>query len=156
MTFDPQERSVLAGLADVLIPAGDGFPAASEAGVAGVGLDQVLTFRPDLADGLKKLLTSARGRSPANAIEDFEKNDPASFGLLAELVPGAYFLNAEVLVRLGYQGQNARALVSQPDYLDDGLLQSVIERGPIYRPTPTRGIRAKGGELAAGQEETVD
>ena len=43
MTFDPTERAVLAGLADVLIPAGEGgFPSASEAGVAGQVLDEVL------------------------------------------------------------------------------------------------------------------
>jgi hypothetical protein len=39
MTFDASERTVLAGLADVLIPAGEGFPSASQAGVAGEGLD---------------------------------------------------------------------------------------------------------------------
>ena len=49
MTFDSNERAVLAALADVLIPAAEGFPAASQAGVAGGGLDAVLSFRPDLA-----------------------------------------------------------------------------------------------------------
>ena len=55
MSFDSEERAVLAGLADVLIPAGEGFPSASDAGVAREGLDQVLAFRPDLADGLERL-----------------------------------------------------------------------------------------------------
>ena len=65
MTFDEDERAILASLADVLIPAGDGFPSASEAGVAGEGLDQVLAFRPDLATALKSILAFARGRNPS-------------------------------------------------------------------------------------------
>ena len=136
MTFDETERTVLAGLADVLIPAGEGFPSASEAGVATVGLDRVMASRPDLAVGLKKLLTSARTRPPAEVIAELQRNDPTSFGLLAELVPGAYFLNEQVRAKLGYRGQGPRPMDPHPDYLDDGLLQSVIDRGPVYRPTP--------------------
>jgi len=135
MTFDSNERAVLAGLADVLIPAGESFPSASEAGVAGEGLDQVLSFRPDLADGLKKILASAHGRPPAEVVADLQVKDPAGFGLLAELVPGAYFLNPQVRAKLDYHGQGPRPIDPRPDYLDDGLLQSVIDRGPIYRPT---------------------
>ena len=35
MTFDDQDRALLAQLADVLIPAGENMPSASQAGVAG-------------------------------------------------------------------------------------------------------------------------
>jgi hypothetical protein len=136
LNFDANERAVLAALADVLIPAGEGFPSASDAGVAGEGLDHVLAFRPDLAAGLKKLLASAHGRPPSELVAELQRNDPAAFGLLAELVPGAYFLNRQVRARLGYEGQNSRPIDPRPDYLDEGLLQSVIDRGPIYRPTP--------------------
>ena len=136
MTFDATERAVLAGLADVLIPAGDGFSSASEAGVAGQVLDEVLSVRPDLAAGLKKLLASAKGKPAAEFLAELQNVDPASFGLLAELVPGAYFLNPQVRASLGYHGQGPHPIDPRPDYLDDGLLQSVIDRGPIYRPTP--------------------
>ena len=136
MTFDITERVLLAGLADVLIPAGAGFPSASEAGVASEGLDQVLSVRPELAAGLKKLLASAGGRPPAKFVAELETHDPGSFGILAELVPGAYFLNPQVRAKLGYEGQSPRPIDPHPDYLDEGLLQSVIDRGPIYRPTP--------------------
>jgi hypothetical protein len=135
MTFDANERSVLAGLADVLIPAGEGFPSASEAEVAGEGLNQVLSARPDLAVGLKQLLVSAGGRPPAEVVADLQKTDPASFDILAELVPGAYFLNPQVRERLSYHGQGPRPFVPRPDYLEDDLLQSVIDRGTIYRRT---------------------
>ena len=139
MHFDTSERSVLAALADVLIPASEDFPCASEASVAGEGLDHVLSFRLDLAAGLKKILASAKDRSAQAFVAELRKNDPASFGLLAELVSGAYFLNAQVRAKLGYHGQDPRPVDPRPDYLDDGLLQSVIDRGAIYRGTPSRG-----------------
>jgi len=135
MSFDAEQRKVLAALADILIPAGEGFPSASEAGVANEGLDYVLNCRPDVADGLKALLEAAHGRPAAQVVMDLQKNDPAAFGLLTDLVPGAYFLNPNVREKLGYGGQTAKAIDPHVDYLDDGLLQSVIDRGPIYRPT---------------------
>lgn len=136
MTFDAHERSVLASLADALIPAGDGFPAASQAGVAAAGLDQVLSFRPDLAEGLKGLLAAAKDRPRAEFLAELQRDDPSGFGILAELVPGAYFLHPEVRARLGYAGQTPKPIDPRPDYLEEGLLQSVLDRGPIYRPTP--------------------
>ena len=138
MTFDANEKILLGALADVLIPAGEGFPSASEAGVAGEGLEIILSFRPDLAAGLKKLLSSAGGRPAALVVAELQQNDPASFSILAEFVPGAYFLNPTVRAKLGYHGQSARPIDPRADYLDDGLLQSVIDRGPVYRPTPRR------------------
>ena len=137
MNFDSQERAVLAELADVLIPAGEGFPSASAAGVARDGLDHVLSFRPDLADGLKRLIAAARRRPAAAFVAELQRSDPAGFALLAEFVPGAYFLNPRVREALGYTGQKARPIDPRSDHLDDGLLQSVIDRGPIHRPTPT-------------------
>jgi hypothetical protein len=136
MNLTTAERQLLAKIADILIPAGEGFPSASEAGVAKDGLDQLLAVRPDLLEPLKRLLDSARAKDPAEFCRDLQTNDPASFGILAELVPGAYFLNPDVRAKLRYDGQTARPIDTREDYLDDGLLQSVIDRGAIYRPTP--------------------
>jgi len=136
MNLTPAERQLFSSLADLLIPAGNGFPSASEAGVANAGLDQLLGVRPDLLDPLKSLLLRAKDRPAIEFLRDLQTNDPATFSVLAESVPGAYFLNAEVRVKLKYNGQSARAIDPREDYLDDGLLQSVIDRGPIYRPTP--------------------
>ena len=136
MTFDEDQRASLAALADVLIPAGDGFPSASQAGIAAEGLDQVISLQPDIAAGLMNVLEKSKARLPAEVVADLQKNDPAAFGVLAELVAGAYFLNPLVRARLGYTGQGAHPIDPHPDYLDDGLLQSVLNRGPVYRPTP--------------------
>ena len=136
MTFDDKERALLAALGDVLIPANDKFPSASDAGVAGEGLDKVLSFRPDLAEPLKQMLAQAEGKNPADVVAEWQTNDATSFGLLTELVPAAYFLNPHVREQLGYHGQTPHPIDPHPDYEDDDLLQSVLNRGPIYRSTP--------------------
>jgi hypothetical protein len=136
MNLDEHDRRRLGELADVLIPAGDGMPSASEAGVGGTGLDAVLLARPDLVDGLKRLLAATGDAPAAEVISRLRQQDPAGFGLLAEVVPGAYFMNPQVRQRIGYSGQGPRPIDPRPDYMEDGLLESVLLRGPIYRPTP--------------------
>jgi hypothetical protein len=132
------DRETLAALADVLIPAADGMPAASDAGVTGEWLDEVLRVRGDLEPPLQSLLERARGLDPAAEVERLEREEPEAFEALATAVAGAYFLNPEVRRLIGYPGQEARPIVPEdpPDYEQDDLLASVVDRGPIFRPTP--------------------
>jgi hypothetical protein len=136
MTFSDGERAALAALADVLIPAGDSCPSASSAEVAGQWLDQVLTACPDLTAGLQDVLRKTTGRDPREAVEHLRTKDTAAFTVLAEVVSGAYFLNPDVRRAIGYSGQGPRPIDPRPDYMEHGLLESVLRRGPIYRPTP--------------------
>ncbi len=136
MNLMQAQRTLLASLADVLVPASGGMPSASEAGVAGQGLDAVLMARPDLLGGLKELLREVDGQAPIAAVASLRSAKPALFDLLGEIVAGAYFMNPHVRQAIGYHGQMPQAIDPQPDYLEDGLLDSVIRRGPIYRPTP--------------------
>jgi hypothetical protein len=136
VTFDPAQRAVLAGLADVLIPAGDGMPSASAAGVAEQGLDQVLAAVPSLGPSLANVLDRVEGREPADVVASLARTDPAAYGILTEVVAAAYFMNSAVREAVGYAGQRPTPLDPRVDYMEDGLLESVIKRGPIYRPTP--------------------
>jgi hypothetical protein len=136
VSFDAAQRAVLAGLADVLIPAGDGMPSASAAGVAEGGLDMVLAAVPALGPGLVEVLAGAAGREPAEVVAGLARTDPAGYGVLTEVVAAAYFMNPEVRRAVGYTGQGATPMDPRVDYMEDGLLESVIRRGPIYRPTP--------------------
>jgi hypothetical protein len=142
--FEPQHRATLAGLADVLIPAGDNqsLPSASQAGVAERFLDDVLTALPEVAEPLAALLLSLRGQEPAAAVARLQAENPAGFDLLSTVVAGAYFLNPDIRQKIGYPGQQAIPIPVEdpPDYEQDGLLASVISRGPIYRPTPRSSI----------------
>ena len=136
MSFDSDERALLAGLADVLIPAADGMPSASQGDVSGRWLDAVLAARPDFADSLSAVLAKARHCDPQDVIAKFRVHDPAAFDVLAEIVPAAYFMNPDVRQAIGYAGQGPQPIDPHPDYREDGLLESVIRRGPVYRPTP--------------------
>jgi hypothetical protein len=137
MTFNQEERTLFGRLADELIPAGDEMPAASAAGVTGQWLDAVLAARPDLESGLKAVLQKALDwPAAASAVEYLRSNDPEAFGILSEISAAAYFMNPEVQRAIGYIGQNPQPIDPRPDYLDDDLLQAVVGRGPIYRPTP--------------------
>ena len=134
--FDESERAILAGLADVLIPAGAGMPSASEAAVAGEWLDAVLAVRPDLVDPLRAILASAADVPAAEAVERLREG--GGFGVLAEIVPNAYYMNPAIRERIGYPLQQAVPI--DPDADDDpearALIASVRGRGTIYRPTP--------------------
>jgi hypothetical protein len=127
------DRETLAGLADALIPAGDGMPAASEAGATGPLLDEVLRVRGDLEEPLAAITTAAAGKDPAAEVERLKAEEPELFEALTTAIAGGYFMSEDVRQRLGYPGQQALEL---KDDLDPSLLQPVVDRGRIYRPTP--------------------
>jgi hypothetical protein len=128
-------RAQLGAIADVLIPAGSGMPSASEAGVAGQFLDEVLAARPDLASPLEAALASVEG---ADDVIAALRADAGAWGVITAVVPAAYFLNPDMRAAIGYPGLEARPIDpdAAPDYLEDGLLDSVVARGAVYRPTP--------------------
>ncbi len=131
-----QERTVFAGLADVLIPSGARMPAASEAGVSREWLDAVLAARPDLVEPLRRILASAKGRTAQEAVEQLRET--GALGVLAEIVPNAYYMNPAIRERIGYPLQQAVPI--EPGEDDDpdaqALIASVRQRGTIYRPIP--------------------
>jgi hypothetical protein len=132
------DRARLGELADVLIPGEGGMPAATEAGAVGEWLDAVLAARPDFETPLAGLAASTAGLSAAEAVAALPERDPAGWSALTGAVVAAYFMNPEVCERIGYAGQQAIPLDpdAPPDYLEDGLLDSVKDRPPVYRPTP--------------------
>jgi hypothetical protein len=138
MALSDARRAQLGAIADALIPAGGGLPSASDAGVAGQYLDEVLTSLPELREPLEAALAAVDGRPAAEAIavlrEDFEH-----WGVMTQIIPAAYFMNPAIRDAIGYPGLERRPIdpSAPPDYNQDGLLDSVIARGPVYRPTPT-------------------
>jgi hypothetical protein len=81
-------------------------------------------------------LARAAGREPAEVVASLARTDPTAYGVLTEVVTAAYFMSTEVRRAVGYAGQGPSPLDPRVDYMEDGLLESVIKRGPIYRPTP--------------------
>ena len=138
MALTDTQRAQLGAIADQLIPAGGGMPSASEAGVAGRYLDEVLSSLPDLKAPLETALAAVDGLAPEAALAVL-REDGAAWGVLTAIVPGAYFMNPAIREAIGYPGLERRPIdeTAKPDYLEDGLLASVIARGPVFRPTPT-------------------
>lgn len=131
----PEQRATLALLADVLVPAAEGMPAASEVKVHEKWIDRAVDARPDLQADLLCVIEAAAGREPAVELVRLREQEPASFDTLALLVTGAYYMVPRVRKLVGYPGQKRRpAYPDEADYdLRDGLLDPVIARGSIYR-----------------------
>ncbi len=113
------QRARLRLLADELIPAGEGMPAASTVGVADEQLDRVLRARPDLAYALSTALS-----------EPDPLTDRAAT-TVRYTVTAAYYLAPEVRAALGYDPEHVapvRAL-DFPQYLEEGLLDYVLASG---------------------------
>ena len=136
---EAQWRQRLAAFADALIPGGAGLPSASAAGVHEAGIDRTLACRPDLRD----LVTGVIGidAEPREALEWLRAEQPGVFDRFAVTIAGIYFMNRDVRRLVGYPGEAPQRKRARPgeaeEYLKDGILDPVIERGPIYRPTPT-------------------
>jgi hypothetical protein len=136
--FHAGRRRTLAALADVLIPADELAPAASQIGVAGALLDRVLDARPDLAEPLANLLDNVEDEVPAEAVARLFSEDRASFRGLTTVVSGAYYLDVERRSAVGYPGTRPLPLLSEEesnDAVGDGLLDPVLERGSLFRTT---------------------
>lgn len=141
MTIAPSLRERLVRLADGLIPGAEGMPAPSALDAGGAQLDLVLAARPDLEPALRRALEAPGGEADAVAfVEALRAADPDAYDALVVAIVGGYYLYPEVQRRLGYPGQAPRPLPAAglPDYVEEGLLERVYERGPIYRPTPGR------------------
>ncbi len=132
------ERQTFAALADVLIPEAEGMPAASQVGLQGAPLDQVLSLRPDLHDDFFRGLAAAAGQEAATVLELLNQEDHKAIGAIGVAASAAYYMHPEVHRLLGYPGQTARPAEPEEenDYMHDDLLQPVIDRGPVYREAP--------------------
>lgn len=132
-------RTRLARIADGLIPGTEEMPAPGSLDIGGRQLDLVLASRPDLADGLRRALEAAgEADDPIAWVERLATSDPPAHDALVTVVVAGYYLHPEVQRRLGYPGQVGEVVRVDPypEFVDEGQLERVLERGPTYRPTP--------------------
>ncbi len=131
-------QSVFFAIADVLIPDAEGMPCASKIEGSVETLDRILALRPDLKDDLVRGLRLALGKNPLEAARELQKVDSAAYAAIGTVASAGYYMSPTVRVLIGYPGQESRAFDpdATPEYIANGMLQVVIDRGPIYRPTP--------------------
>ena len=134
--LDDGLRPALARIADILIPGGEGMPAASDADVQGKWIDRALATLPELEPEFSRLLAEAATAEPEEALRRL-RAEPGSFALLTLFVSGSYVMNPRVRRLLGYPGAAPAGNPAFPDesdyYLEGGLLDAVLARGPVYR-----------------------
>ena len=129
--LDSNQRGVLSNIADLLIPATDEMPSATDAGVPENLIDMVLGYREDLVVAFLVALTACSGKDPATALDELCGNSPEKFEALTLLISAAYFQSVKVKVALNYNPA-PRAVNDDVDtYID--MLADVVDRGFTIR-----------------------
>lgn len=138
--IDDKLRRAFVAIADVLIPAYRDLPAASGADVGGEPLDRVLALRDDVKPDFVRGLRMAVGKPPEAAARALNESDPKALAAIGLVASAIYYMNPDVRKKIGYPGQDRSPIDPNaiPEYSQDNLLQPVILRGAIYRPTPGR------------------
>lgn len=135
---DDSHRDRLRVFADVLIPEAHGMPAASEVGVADGQLDRVLAVRDDLTAPLLRALAVVDPADHEGSLEVLQRDDAEAHDALLLVIVGGYYIDADVRRRLGYDGQVPTEVRPEiiPNYVEEGLIEPLLERGPVYREVP--------------------
>ena len=126
-------------LADVMLPAAHGMPSASEVGAVASYLDQVLGWRNDLRQPLVQALAALDPASfSMERLSAFLREDEDAYAALTTVVAACYYLSPVVRDRIGYPGQVAKTFdpYAYTEWVAEGLLDPVVERGPIWREVP--------------------
>jgi len=141
LALDDRERATLAAVADHLIPAVADMPSAADV-VTDTRLEFVLRARPDLAKPLKAALRADLSEDVVQRLERLAA-EPSNLAALQLTIVGGYYTDKGVRELIGYPGQMAIELRSweYPAYLDEGLIDAVLARGPVWRD-PSTGQRA--------------
>jgi hypothetical protein len=146
--LDPELRDRLRWFADALIPAGDGMPGAGEVGVADRRLDRVLAARPDLAQPLARAVAEVDADDHEGSLERLRTADLAAHDALLLVIAGGYYTDAGVRRLIGYDGQQPVEVRPEiiPNYVEEGLIDPLLERGPIYRRVDSPVTAPQGEE----------
>jgi hypothetical protein len=147
--IDGALRDRLRAFADVLIPAAHDMPAASEVGVADRQLEVVLGARPDLAEPLARALQRVDPADHEGSLARLREEDRAAHEALLLTVVGGYYIDRDVRRRLGYTGQVPVEVRPEiiPNYVEEGLVEPLLARGPIYRPVPGASRLTSGSSI---------
>ena len=138
MSTDRNDRETFAAIADILIPEAEGMPAASSVGVHEEVLDRILSLRPDLSEAFRRGIAYANGKDATVAAEALNQEDAQALSAIGLIASAGYFMVPRVRDLIGYPGQERRTFDADatPEYVTNGMLKVVQDRGAIYKPTP--------------------
>jgi hypothetical protein len=140
--LDAVSRQRLAEIADRLIPQAHGMPSAAEV-VTDDRLRFVLRSRPDLLEPLIAALRAEHGDDVITRLDTLATTEPTALAALQLMVVAGYYTDSRVRELIGYPGQLAIEVRSWelPPYVEEGLIDAVLARGPVWRD-PATGQRA--------------
>jgi hypothetical protein len=143
--LDVDARALLRAIAETLIPGAHGMPSAAEV-LTDDRLRFVLRARPDLAEPLGASLRPGLDADPGDRLARLA-DEPASLSALQLVIVGGYYTDKRVRELIGYPGQMAIEVKSwlYPAYLEEGHIDAVLARGPVWRD-PATGERAVATE----------
>jgi hypothetical protein len=133
------EQASLLRIADTLIPAAGPNPKASDAEEFVPYLHLALAARADVFDAVLKAVSELADVADEwlhSALKTMWAEDKFTFDPLSSIIAGAYFMTPQVKELIGYPGQHRdpAGLEDAADELETGILDPVLERGPIYVP----------------------
>jgi hypothetical protein len=145
VALDADARATLRAIGDTLIPAAHGMPSAAEV-LTDDRLRFVLRSRPDLIEPLEASLRPGLGDSAADRLAQLA-DEPTNLSALQLVIVGGYYTDKRVRELIGYPGQMAVEVKSwlYPAYLEEGHIDAVLARGPVWRD-PATGRRAVATE----------
>lgn len=143
--IDPERRDVFRDVASHLIPAAHGMPAAGDV-VDDRRLAFVLQARPDLVEALHAALRPELGDDPGTRLAALAAGEPESESALQLAIVAGYYSDAAVRTAIGYPGQMVKPVTASafPVYIEEGLIDRVLERGPIWRDPAAAVTREDG------------
>jgi hypothetical protein len=143
----PLDERTLAAVIEEIIPAGEGMPSASEAGVLHY-FRQLAGQLPELPEALREALDAVEGSSQErfggafldlstpqriDALERLEEEDPGVFGGLSVFVYEAYYVQPAVWELLGYEPYPTGEAGPSMEPFDEAALDRVRSAPALYR-----------------------
>lgn len=132
-----EEWLTLEAAADILVPSFEQSPAASQAPDYRSWVRRALAARGEHFDVVVEALRALRS-APAGLLEGrlraMSAEQPAQFAVLSSVIAGAYLMVPLVKEQIGYPGQGGAAprVDEAAEQLDDGILEPVVARGPVF------------------------
>lgn len=121
-------------IAERLVPTTDTMVGAGRVPEAAKYIERALESRPDLGDDLDGAVLECTDHLLDAALRGDSVDSPA-FDQVATLVIGAYYMNPVARRQIGYPGQLALEYdpMEYVTWVDEGLLDQVMSRGPRFR-----------------------
>ncbi len=141
------ERAAMRIAMDLIIPAGDGMPSATDAGGMGY-VERLLPREPGVAAQLTQSLAVVEAYSARSydrpfrqlshteqvfVLKDMEATAPAQFVTLRDLIYESYYTQPEIWKRIGYELYPTDHTGPHMAPFDEALIEDVRKRGKLYR-----------------------